>query len=73
MDECIFLNPGMRENNIFDIVKRMAKVFQNKSYKSKVNQSDKRWIDAPINDIFEKILHHFIDYNNCTPYRMMLL
>ena len=59
LDSYIFSDPGMRENNIFDIVNRVAKVFQNESYKSKVDQSDKRWIDAPINDIFEKILEYF--------------
>ena len=42
-----------------DIVKRIAKVFQNEPYKSKVDQSDKRWIDASINDLFEKILEYF--------------
>ncbi len=56
LDSYIFSDAGMRENNMSDIVKRIAKVFRNESYKLKVDQSDKRWIDASINDIFEKIL-----------------
>lgn len=58
LDSYIFSDPGMRENNMSDVVKRIAKVFQNEAYRSKVDQSDKRWIDAPINDIFEKILNY---------------
>lgn len=54
----IFLDPGMRENNIKDIVIRITKVFQNVTYRSKVDQSDKRWIDVSINSVFEKILDY---------------
>jgi hypothetical protein len=52
----IFSDEGMRENNMFDINMRITKVFQNKSYRSKVDDSDKRWIDESIDVIFEKIL-----------------
>ena len=58
LDSYIFSEPGMRERSMTDVVKRITKVFQNKSYKSKVDQSDKRWIDASVDDVFRKILEY---------------
>jgi hypothetical protein len=52
----IFSDKGMRENSMSDIVRRITNVFQNKSYKSRVDGSDKRWLDENIDEIFEKIL-----------------
>jgi phosphoribosylformylglycinamidine (FGAM) synthase PurS component len=46
----------MRENNMPDIIKRITNVFQNKRYRSKVDGSDKRWLDESIDEILEKIL-----------------
>jgi hypothetical protein len=50
----------MRENDMSDIIRRITKIFQNKSYRSKVDGSDKRWIDESIDKIFEKILRFLI-------------
>lgn len=52
----VFGDPGMRENNMRDIVKRIEKVFSDKGYKERVDGSDKRWIDVPIDEIFDGIL-----------------
>jgi hypothetical protein len=52
----IFLDEGMRENDMSDIIKRITKVFQNKSYRSKIDSSDKRWLDECIDTILDKIL-----------------
>lgn len=52
----IFSDPGMRENNMSDIVKRVSKVFENKTYRAKVDGSDKRWSDESIDEIFTKIV-----------------
>ncbi len=56
MDSYIFNDEGMRENSISDIVKRVEKVFQNSAYQQRVNRSDKRWIDEPIDEILNEIL-----------------
>ena len=58
LDSYIFSDSGMRENNMPDVVKRITKVFQNESYRSKVDKSDKRWLDASIDEIFAKILEY---------------
>jgi hypothetical protein len=50
----------MRENDMSDIIRRITKVFQNKSYRSRVDGSDKRWLDESIDEIFEKILNFLI-------------
>lgn len=56
MDSFVFSDPNMRENNMADVYKRLSIIFQDKSYKSTVDKSDKRWIDDDINVIFNKIL-----------------
>ncbi len=56
LDSYIFLDEGMRENDMSDIIRRITKVFQNKTYRSKIDSSDKRWLDESIDEIFEKIL-----------------
>jgi predicted nucleotidyltransferase component of viral defense system len=56
LESYIFSDAGMRENNMPDIIKRITNVFQNKHYRSKVDGSDKRWLDESIDEILEKIL-----------------
>ena len=56
LDSYIFLDEGMRENDMSDIIRRITKVFKNKTYRSKIDSSDKRWLDESIDEIFEKIL-----------------
>lgn len=57
-DVLIFSDNSMREKNIFDICKRIQYVFNDKSFKSRVNNSDKRWLDDDINKIFATIRHY---------------
>ncbi len=56
MESYIFSDPGMRENNISDVVRRVRNVFTDRRYRSRVDFSDKRWLDDDIGMIFEKIL-----------------
>lgn len=52
----IFDDPGMRENDMMSIVKRMEFVFADKAYEQRVDKSDKRWLDDDIKDVFNGIL-----------------
>lgn len=56
----IFDDSGMRENNMNDIVRRIEKVFGDKAYKSKVDRSDKRWLDDDIDEVFDGILTYLM-------------
>lgn len=56
MDSLVFHDSKMRENNMTDVYKRLSKIFQDKSYKSTVDKSDKRWLDDDIDVIFDRIL-----------------
>ncbi len=56
MDSYIFNDTGMRENNMLDVINRVNRVFHNSVYQERVDRSDKRWIDEPIENIFSKIL-----------------
>lgn len=62
-DTYIFNDVGMRENNMADIVNRVKNVFDNSSYRNRVDNSDKRWLDDDINDIFEGIINFLGDIN----------
>lgn len=53
----IFSDLGMKENTVTDILKRVESVFQDKRYRTRVDYSDKRWLDEKIEDIFSGILH----------------
>ena len=39
-----------------DIVRRVEKVFSDTGYKERVDNSDKRWLDNDINEVFDGIL-----------------
>ena len=52
----IFDDPGMRENDMSGVVRRIEKVFKDSAYKSKVDKSDKRWLDDDIEEVFDGIL-----------------
>jgi hypothetical protein len=51
----IFDDPGMRENNIEAIVKRVKFTFKDRTYRRRVDSSDKRWLDTDIQEIFDSI------------------
>lgn len=52
----IYLDSKMRENNIHAIINRVTKIFNNQEYKIRVDNSDKRWLDEPIDNIVTTIL-----------------
>lgn len=52
----IFLDPGMRENSIADILKRVSNTFSNQRYLSRLRTSQKNWLDMPIDGVLRKIL-----------------
>lgn len=58
LDSYVFFDDGMREKSMDDIINRIGKVFQNKEYKNKVDNSDKRWIDDEIDEVFSGILKY---------------
>ncbi len=61
----IFDDPGMRENDISAIVKRVEFVFSDKAYKKRVDTSDKRWLDDNIEDVFNGILKYLRLFKEC--------
>ena len=54
----IFDDPGMRENDMNAIYKRVEFVFRDKTYKQRVDKSDKRWMDDAIGEVFNGILEY---------------
>lgn len=54
----IYSDPGMRENNIQDVAYRINKVLSDQTYKSRVDKSDKRWLDEDIDIIFDGIRNY---------------
>lgn len=58
MQTFIFDDPGMRENELKDIIKRLKSVFGDRTYKQRVDKSDKRWMDDRIEDIFARIVNY---------------
>lgn len=59
----IFDDSGMRENDMSAILRRLNFVFRDKIYRDRVDKSDKRWLDAGIDEVFagiEEYLNKFI-------------
>ena len=54
----IFDDPGMRENDMDAIVKRVEFVFHDKMYMQRVDKSDKRWMDDDIKEVFAGIVSY---------------
>ena len=54
----IFDDPGMRENDMAAIAKRVESVFRDKTYMKRVDKSDKRWMDDEISNVFEGIVNY---------------
>jgi len=57
--ELIFSKKSMKENNIYDIYKRLHGIFQNKLYLEKAGTARNNWLELPIIDVTEKILSFF--------------
>lgn len=58
----IFDDPGMRENDMKAIVKRVEFVFRDKTYEQRVDKSDKRWMDDAIGEVFNGILEYLKNF-----------
>lgn len=54
--QIIIWDEKMRENSISDIVKRVKATFNDKTYKSKIEKSQKNWIDEDLDIVFERIV-----------------
>lgn len=52
----VFDDDEMREKNMSDIVRRVKKTFCDETYKKRVDESDKRWIDDDIDTVFTGIV-----------------
>ena len=52
----VFNDLGMRENNMKDVMKRVSTTLNNSEFRTRVDNSDKKWIDDNISDIFETIV-----------------
>lgn len=55
----IFDDPGMKENNISDILNRVKQTFTNKRYKSQLSTSDKNWLNVDIEIVLNTIITFF--------------
>lgn len=54
----IFDDSGMRENDMSAILRRLNFVFRDKIYRGRVDKSDKRWLDADIDEVFSGIMEY---------------
>lgn len=53
--EYIYDDPGMREKDIESIVRRVQLAFDNKTYRQRLQTSDKKWIDEDVSVILDGI------------------
>ena len=53
---------AMRENDMSDIIKRLEFVFCDEVYRNRVDKSDKRWLDADIDEVFNGILEYLNNF-----------
>ncbi len=60
-DTLIFSDPGMRENNIADIIRRVENTFSNKRYLDRLKFSRKNWTGYKESDVLQGILHRLKD------------
>ena len=60
MDSLIFSDPGMKENDIAGVLRRVTETFKNQTYLSRLKTSRKNWLDGDL----ETVLKGIIDYLN---------
>lgn len=53
---------AMSENDMSDIIKRLEFVFCDEVYRNRVDKSDKRWLDADIDEVFNGILEYLNNF-----------
>lgn len=58
----IFDDGGMRENDMPAILKRLKFIFHDRTYKNRVDKSDKRWLDTEIDEVFAGIVKYLNDF-----------
>ena len=56
LDIYIFSDQNMRETSINDIVRRLNMAFNNRSFRNRAENSDKRWLDEDIDAVFDEII-----------------
>lgn len=55
----IFLDQGMRENNLKDILKRIKQIFSNKGYQKQLSSTDKNWLNNHTYEVLDIITLYF--------------
>ncbi|MDO5444935.1 MAG: nucleotidyl transferase AbiEii/AbiGii toxin family protein [Eubacteriales bacterium] len=55
LETFIFSDPGMKENNMVDIRRRVAKTFSDSRYKSRLERSRKNWLEKTTEDVLLEI------------------
>ena len=55
LDTFIFSDPGMRENDMQDICRRVKNTFASSRYVSRLSGSRKNWLDMEVYDVLEKL------------------
>lgn len=59
MNEYIFNDSVMRENNMNDVLKRLKTTFKDKRYMKELEKTDKKWIEEDVKTILDELLHFF--------------
>lgn len=65
-EKYIFLDEGMRENNMDDIIRRVNNTFKNKTYKNTLKTSRRNWVNENIDVVLTSILHFLYSLNVST-------
>lgn len=52
----IISDPGMRENELADIKRRVTRTFADSRYRSRLERSRKNWLQKPIGDVLSEIM-----------------
>ena len=56
IDTYIFSDPGMRENTLDDVVRRVSDTFSSRRYVRLLSTSKKNWLEANIPEVLQRIL-----------------
>lgn len=54
----IFTDPGMRENNLKDIIRRVMSTFTTNRYRRRLETSRKNWLDLDVEQVLQILLDH---------------
>ncbi|MBO4703118.1 MAG: nucleotidyl transferase AbiEii/AbiGii toxin family protein [Lachnospiraceae bacterium] len=64
LDTLIIFNPGMKENDMNAVVRRITRTFSSKRYIDKLNDSKKNWIGEEIPAVTEKLIMYLKSLNH---------